>query len=405
VLNALELKNAKCKICGNEPTIKESTNLYLDLTKIQDKLDKWVDESSEKGHWSHNSITTTKGWIKEGLKGRCITRDLKWGTPVPLEGFTDKVFYVWFDAPIGYISITNTFTEKWEEWWKNPDDVQLYQFMGKDNVPFHCVIFPSTLIATQKDWTLLHHINTTEYLNYESGKFSKTRGIGVFGDQAKATGIKSEVWRYYLLSIRPEHHDSVFNWDDFASKNNNELIANLGNFTNRVLKYVFKNFEAAIPERKSELTEVDTKFLNNVIEKLEAYFNSMEAVKLKESLNIAMSISSLCNGYFQETEPFKIFTTEYERCCTILNVASNVLRLLCCILEPFIPSFCAKIYEQLNIQRTERDERLLSEIRGKPISVILDLIKPGYKINEPNPVFKSISDEDCQKWREQFSGK
>jgi len=401
----MELKNPKCKVCAKTPSPKESTNLYLDLTKLQGKLSNWVDESSEKGKWSNNSIATTKGWLKEGLKGRCITRDLKWGSPVPLEGFTDKVFYVWFDAPIGYISITNTYTENWEKWWKNPDDVQLYQFMGKDNVPFHCVIFPSTLLATGDNWTLLHHVNTTEYLNYESGKFSKTRGIGVFGDHAESTGIKSEVWRYYLLSSRPENQDSLFNWDDFASKNNNELIANLGNFSNRALQYTFKNFEGKVPERKTELNEVDNKFLNDVYEKLNNYFEIMEQVKLRDGLKIAMSISSLCNGYFQETEPFKIFKTDHDRCSTILNVILNALKLLCCTLEPFIPSFCAKIYEQLNLKRTERDEKLLEELKDKPSTFMLELLKPGHTINQPSPVFRSITDDDCQKWREQFAGK
>ena len=137
LLDALLLVNPKCKVCSTTPVIKQSTNLYLDLAEIQEQLENWVDESSVKGEWSKNSISTTKAWLKEGLKGRCITRDLKWGTPVPLEGFTDKVFYVWFDAPIGYLSITNTYTQNWEKWWKNPDEVQLYQFMGKDNVPFH----------------------------------------------------------------------------------------------------------------------------------------------------------------------------------------------------------------------------------------------------------------------------
>mmetsp|Transcript_33720 Transcript_33720/g.38822 ORF Transcript_33720/g.38822 Transcript_33720/m.38822 type:complete len:279 (-) Transcript_33720:6-842(-) len=277
--------------------------------------------------------------------------------------------------------------------------------MGKDNVPFHCVVFPSTLLATKSNWTLLHHINTTEYLNYESGKFSKTRGIGVFGDHAAQTGINSEVWRYYLLSIRPETQDSLFNWDDFASKNNNELIANLGNFTNRALSYTFKNFEAKVPEIKSELLDIDTKFLNDIFEKLEAYFVSMEQVKIRESLKLAMSISSVCNGYFQETEPFKIFKTNYERCSTILNLTLNAMRLLSAILEPFIPSFSAKIYEQLNLQRTQKDEVLLSLLRGKPSTSLLSLVPAGHPINQSAPIFKTISEEDCQKWREQFSGK
>jgi len=405
LLNAMELKTPRCKMCGNTPFAKDATNIYLDLSKIEGDLDKWVSESAEKGKWSANSISTTKSWLKEGLKGRCITRDLKWGTPVPLEGFTDKVFYVWFDAPIGYLSITNTFTEEWEKWWKNPDEVELYQFMGKDNVPFHCVVFPSTLLATKQDWTLLHHINTTEYLNYESGKFSKTRGVGIFGDHAQQTGINSEVWRYYLLSIRPESQDTVFNWEDFAIKNNNELIANLGNFSNRALQYTFKNFEGKIPEIKSELNDIDQKFLDNVFEKFEEYCVTMEAVKIKQGLSLAMKISSLCNGYFQEAEPFKIFKTDYNRCCTILNIAINALRLLCLTLEPFIPSFSAKIYEQLNLTRTEADETLIGGLRGKPSIILLSLIKGGQKINEPNPVFTRITDDQCQKWRDQFQGK
>ena len=405
LLNALELIDPKCTVCKTPPFAKEATNIYLDLTKIEKDLDEWVDNSSQKGKWSQNSLSTTKSWLKEGLRGRCITRDLKWGTPVPLEGFKHKVFYVWFDAPIGYLSITNCYTKEWEKWWKNPDEVELYQFMGKDNVPFHCVIFPSTLLGTKKNWTLLHHINTTEYLNYESGKFSKTRGVGVFGDQAEATGINSEVWRYYLLSLRPESQDAVFNWDDFAAKNNNELLANVGNFGNRTLKYTHKNFNGSIPEIKSDLIEIDQKFLDDLFGKFEEYCVSMEEVKLKDGLKIAMAIGSLCNGYFQETEPFKVYKTDINRCSTIINIANNALRFLCLVLEPFIPSFSAKIYEQMNIKRTEEDDRLIGELRGKPSSTILELIKGGHEINEPSPIFKTISDEQCEKWRQQFIGK
>ena len=265
-------------------------------------------------------------------------------------------------------------------------------------------MFPSTLLASKSNWTLLHHINTTEYLNYESGKFSKTRGIGVFGDQAAQTGINCEVWRYYLLSIRPEHQDSEFNWDDFATKNNNELIANLGNCINRVLPYIFKNFNAVVPEFKTALTDVDKTFLNDYLEKLESYFNSMEQVKLKEGLKIAMSISSICNGYIQETEPFKLFKSDNDRCCSILYIIINALRLLGAIFEPFIPSFSAKLYEQLNIQRTEKDEVLLEAAKGKSVDFLLSLVPSGHTINQPQPIFKQISDEDCQNWRKMFGG-
>ena len=175
LLDAADLIDPKCKICRTKPYIKQTTHIFLNLPEIKEDLNQWVKKSSLEGFWSSNSIQVTNGWIKQGLKKRCITRDLKWGTPVPLPGYEDKVFYVWFDAPIGYISITANYTKDWEKWWKNPDQVKLYQFMGKDNIPFHTVIFPSTLIGTKEPWSLLHHVSTTEYLNYETGKFSKSR--------------------------------------------------------------------------------------------------------------------------------------------------------------------------------------------------------------------------------------
>jgi methionyl-tRNA synthetase len=189
LLNAVDLISPHCKLCNVEPVPKQSNHLFLNLTQQQPILEKWVTCASENGSWSANSTKITQSWLKEGLKPRCITRDLKWGTPVPKKGYEDKVFYVWFDAPIGYLSITANYTQDWELWWKNPENVKLFQFMGKDNVPFHTVIFPSTLLGTNEKWTLLHHISTTEYLLYENGKFSKSRGVGVFGNNVMVISI------------------------------------------------------------------------------------------------------------------------------------------------------------------------------------------------------------------------
>jgi methionyl-tRNA synthetase len=182
LLNATELINPKSATNGTTPIIKSTRHIFLELPDLLPQLEAWKNDSSVNGFWTSNSLTTTNSWIRDGLKKRCITRDLKWGTPVPLPEYADKVFYVWFDAPIGYISITANYTNEWQQWWKNPDNVDLYQFMGKDNIPFHTVIFPCSLLGTNEAWTLLHHISTTEYLNYEDGKFSKSRGVGVFGD-------------------------------------------------------------------------------------------------------------------------------------------------------------------------------------------------------------------------------
>ena len=212
LVNAIELIKPECSSCKTTPEVRQSKHIFIDLPQIQPELEQWIETQSVKGNWSQNSITFAKTMLKGGLIGRCITRDLKWGTPVPLEEYSNKVFYVWFDAPIGYISITANYTEDWKQWWhKSEMDVELFQFMGKDNITFHTVIFPSTLIGTGGPWTKLHTISTTEFLNYEIDektgkpkKFSKSRNTGVFGDDAMSTGVPSEVWRYYLLINRPE---------------------------------------------------------------------------------------------------------------------------------------------------------------------------------------------------------
>ena len=253
---ASELKSPRCFVCNNLVVEKESSHLFLDLEKIEPELYKFYEESHSKNTWSSNSVAITSAWFKQGIKPRCITRDLKWGVSVPLEGYEDKCFYVWFDAPIGYISITANYTDNWEDWWKNPENVELFQFMGKDNVPFHTIFFPASLLATKENWTLLNHISTTEYLNYEDKKFSKRNGIGVFGSDVKTVSeVPIDLWRYYLLSVRPEHSDSQFKWDEFATRVNTDLKNNVGNFCNRILKFLYSNNEAKVPQINPELID------------------------------------------------------------------------------------------------------------------------------------------------------
>lgn len=191
VLDPENLINPRCKIDGTRPVLRDTKHIFLLLDKLQPALEEWYKKSSALGAWSSNGINITESWLKEGLKPRGITRDYKWGVPVPLPDYSGKVFYVWFDACIGYVSITANYTNQWEKWWRDPEGVKLYQFLGKDNVPFHTVMFPGSQIGTGDTWTKLHHLSTTEYLKYEGGKFSKSRGIGVFGSEAKNTGIPS----------------------------------------------------------------------------------------------------------------------------------------------------------------------------------------------------------------------
>mmetsp|Transcript_1094 Transcript_1094/g.2681 ORF Transcript_1094/g.2681 Transcript_1094/m.2681 type:complete len:778 (+) Transcript_1094:1902-4235(+) len=402
LLDPFELINPQCFLCLSTPQPRTSRHVFIDLPNIKDRLEAWVDESSQKGDWSHNAITTTKAWIRDGLTERCITRDLKWGTPVPIPELSNKVFYVWFDAPIGYISITANLTSEWERWWKN-SNVELVQFMGKDNVPFHTVVFPCSLLGTGQDWTLLSRISTTEYLNYEGGKFSKSRGIGVFGDNAQNTGIPPEVWRYYLLSLRPETSDSMFKWKDFADRNNNELLANLGNFANRILKFLEK-YGSTVPA-PNEITDADRAVLDGVYAEVLKYSGQLEDLQLKGALSTAMYVSSLCNKYLQDE---KLWTTKQDnpRFNTVLFVALNLLRLTVLLFEPYMPSFSAKLYAQLALQRTERDETLLKEVvEANSSAVLTSLLVPGHVIGTPAPVFRRITDDEVNSFKAQFSGK
>ena len=422
--NALELINPKCKLCNNPPEKFKSYHYFLNLPTVEKELRQWIDKTSVEGNWTQNSRAITTGFISEGLKERCITRDLKWGVPVPGDDpdMKDKVFYVWFDAPIGYISITANCVgiENWKKWWQNPEHVKLFQFMGKDNVTFHTVIFPSTLIGTKIDWTLMYHLSTTEYLNYEKTKFSKTNGVGVFGDHAESTGIPSEVWRYYLLSNRPETSDTDFKWDDFIAKNNNELLSNLGNLVNRILVFTEKNFEGKVPKFNEEkLDDTDKKFFNNVVNKFKSYVKAMNGAEIRDGVKLFMEISSLGNLYLQTTQPWNLLKKDEEtydlmKAETLFYTLNAFLRFIGALAEPFMPSFSAKLYEIMNIKYEGDSLTLLGKIndfieKNQSDSLFFlfknNLVEEGQTINKPKPLFKEISQEENNAFKGRFKGK
>ena len=398
LINPIELKNPKCKICKSTPIVKSSNHLFLDLTKLQERTSEFVDESSVRGNWTGNAAAIAKGWLHDGLKARCMTRDLKWGCSVPLESMKNKVFYVWFDAPIGYLSITANYcgpeNDNWKLWWMNPKNVELYQFMGKDNVPFHTIIFPATLIGTGQPYTLLHHINTTEYLNYESGKFSKSRGTGVFGNDAKDCGIPPAMWRYYLLSTRPETSDAIFSWDDFAQKINSELISNLGNFVNRTTKFISAKLGGTVG--LAALNEEDGEFFGKVNLLLKEYFEHMEAVKIKSGLKVVMSISSLGNQYITENKlDGKLLLSDPARCNTVLSVAASLIYLLGIIIEPFLPSTSADICSILNAP-------LLNLVDDFKFAILL---KEGHELGTPFHLFQPLDLNFISELKIKYAGK
>ena len=379
LINASELINPRCKLCGRCPEIRTSNHLFLDLPKVEERLNNWLEESSVK--WSSNARVIAKSWLKGGLQPRCITRDLKWGTPVPLEGFQDKVFYVWFDAPIGYISITAQYTEHWEKWWRNPDNVEYWQFMAKDNVPFHSVVFPSTLLGTNEKWTMVNRLMSTEYLNYEDAKFSKSRGVGVFGNDAKETGIPSDVWRFYLMYMRPESQDSAFKWEDLMTKNNSELLANLGNFINRATKFTKDNFASTVPEMS--LNDDDWEMVARVNQELTNYINLLEDAREREAITCVFNISRLGNQLMQHNTPWKLVkgsSSDQSRAGTVVGLSVNLACLLSVLVQPYLPNLSNKLQDQLAAPK---------EVNVIPEQFHL-MLPTGHKIGDPSPLIEEI---------------
>ncbi|KAK9352191.1 tRNA synthetases class I (M)-domain-containing protein [Lipomyces doorenjongii] len=392
LLNPFELINPRCKIDGSSPVPRESNHIFLSLDKLQPELEQWIQKSHKSGHWSRNGKQITDSWLKEGLHPRCITRDLKWGTPVPLESYKEKVLYVWFDACIGYVSITANYTKSWRQWWRNPENVKLYQFMGKDNVPFHTVVFPSSELGTKQPWTMLHHISTTEYLQYEGGKFSKSRNIGVFGNNAKETGVPPDVWRYYLLMARPETADTIFSWRDFIFRNNNELLANLGNFVNRIVKFVNAKYDSKIPDYDTNVIDY-AGFKESVDAILAQYNNALKNVHLRSGLEAALQLSARGNLFLQENKMNNtLLAEEPEKANVVVGVGLNLVYVLSAVVYPYLPDTAQGIVDQLN-----------APLRKIPDEFALDLL-PGHMIGKAKYLFSRIDEKKEEIWRAQFSG-
>jgi len=396
ILDTLDLKNPRCKVDGSTPIVRETKHMFLRLDKLQPEIDAFYRQSAVKGAWSENGKRITEAWLKEGLIPRSITRDLKWGIAVPIPQYEDKVIYSWFDACIGYVSITAQYTPEWRRWWHSPDDVQLYQFLGKDNVSYHSVIFPGSQLGSRDDWTKLHHLSSTEYLTYEGGKFSKSRGVGVFGDTAKNTGIPADIWRFYLLSHRPESGDSEFNWDALISGNNNLLLKNLGNFINRVLKFLNgPHYEAIVPDYNSygeaslDILEED---INNL---LAQYIQELDAVKLRAALNTILRISQRGNVFLQsEGLDNKLAASQPLKCAAIIGRAVNLAHLIAALLAPYMPDTAQSIQAQL-----KTEPGLIPEVWNT------NAISPGHTVGPAALLFQRLDPAKASEWRVSFGEK
>jgi len=410
LLNPSELVNPKCSVCLGTPIARRTKHLFIDLPKLAPLLEKFISEREI--FWSQNAKQQTHAWLKTGLRPRSMTRDLKWGIPVPVKEFEGKVIYSWFDAPIGYISITAENKKDWKEWWQNPEmlgrtnnkidnksdnktETELVQFMGKDNIPFHTILFPSFLLATHEPWVLVKKLSVNEYLNYENTKFSKSRGTGVFLDDAMKTGIEPDVWRYYIMKNRPEQADTTFYWNDFQEKNNKELLANLGNFVNRTLTFLKREFEGKIPAiSDAELSDADRKFFGEINAKIQKVTELLDDIQLKEGLQEIMLLSKQCNQYFQEQAPWVLAKTDRKRCGTVMNICANMTAKLAIIIEPYLPKTSQRIHTQLLLEGKKWADLNNNE-----------LLKEGHSIGEVEVLFRKLEDKEIKAFQDQFCGK
>ncbi|MDR2134230.1 MAG: methionine--tRNA ligase [Treponema sp.] len=417
LLDPTELKEPHCAACGSTPSLKSTRHFYINLPKIRDRLEEWIKTASVRGAWANNAVQMTQAWIRDGLRERAITRDLKWGIPVPRPGYENKVFYVWFDAPIGYISITGNLGDDiakgavapdggfpggkpgrvfsgWRDfaayWWKSPEEVELFQFIGKDNIPFHTVIFPSSLLGSGDNWTMLHHMSSSEYLNYESGKFSKSRGIGVFGTDVMETGIPADLWRFYIYYNRPEKSDAVFTWKDFQEKVNGELIGNLGNLVNRTMSFITRYYDGRLPEGES-----DARFRDQVNKYEAEIAEKLERAELRDAFRRIFELSSFANKYFQDSEPWRLRGEDPPRAAALIRDLAFLVRDLAVLIEPYMPAAAAKIASFFGL-------RLGEGLSWKDIGKA-EGIDPAVKISS-EVLFSKLEDELVETLRERYSG-
>ncbi len=399
LLEPENLLKPRCKVCNGTPVLKETAHLYLALDQLQEQLSEWAASSWQTGKWANNAIQTTQGWLKRGLQPRPITRDLTWGIPVPKPGYEKKVFYVWFDAPIGYISITATGLENWRQWWQAPEDVRLYQFMAKDNIPFHTVIFPASLLGTGKPWTLLHHINSTEYLNYEDTKFSKSRDIGVFGDDVKKTGIPIDLWRFYLLRIRPEKSDSVFSWQDFFEKVNGEFTDNIGNLVNRTLVYLRKNFEGELKDLP--LPETHQAFVSACQKDFSELTTTLDNLQLREGIYIILSLGDRGNKFFQDMAPWDKIKTDPDHAHATVSLLTYLVKNLAVALEPYMPETAERILKMMGLC-PETSNKIQPRGNWEDLGSFQGL--DNHRIGKPKILYQRLDLKLAEKYRKKFSG-
>lgn len=382
-LNATDLINPKSAITGNTPVLRETKHWYLPLDRWQSALEKWILDGHKE--WKTNVYGQCKSWLDLGLQPRAVSRDLDWGVPVPVEGADGKVLYVWFDAPIGYISNTiELLPDSWEKWWKD-SDTRIINFIGKDNIVFHCIVFPAMMMAYGDNFQLPDNVPANEFLNLEGDKISTSRNWAIWlHEYLRDFPGKQDVLRYVLTANAPETKDNDFTWRDFQARNNSELVAILGNFVNRAMVLTFKYFNGIVPQA-GELADVDSAAIAEIRQSVEALTAALDTFHFREALKEAMNIARIGNRYLQETEPWKVAKTDPERVKTILNVALQICANIAIAFEPFLPFMSEKLRRMLSLGNISWDSLGAA-----------DIVAAGTQLRQPELLFEKIEDDVIQ---------
>jgi methionyl-tRNA synthetase len=377
-LSPTELINPRSTVSGSKPVLRKTKHWYLPLDKHQQWLEPWITEQHKE--WRSNVMGQCKSWFDMGLKPRAVSRDLDWGIPVPVEGADGKVLYVWFDAPIGYISNTKELLPNdWEKWWKS-DDTRLIHFIGKDNIVFHCIVFPAMLKA-EGSYILPDNVPANEFLNLEDDKISTSRNWAVWLDEyLRDLPGKQDVLRYVLTANAPETKDNNFTWKDFQARNNNELVAVYGNFVNRALQLTKKYYDSVVPAA-GELTDYDSQTIEEFKDVKAEVERLIENFRFRDAQKEAMNLARIGNKYLADSEPWKVIKTDPERVKTILNLSLQLVANLAIAFEPFLPFSSEKLRGMLHIEEAQWD-RLGAT----------DLLPAGHKLGEPALLFEKIED-------------
>ena len=393
--NATDLINPKSAITGNVPVLKETRHWFLPLDQYEPWLKEWILEGHKKD-WKSNVYGQCKSWIDDGLRPRAVTRDLDWGIPVPVEGGDGKVLYVWFDAPIGYISATKEWAEKenkdWEPYWKD-EDTKLVHFIGKDNIVFHCIIFP-TMLKAEGSYILPDNVPANEFLNLEGNKLSTSKNWAVWlHEYLEDFPGKEDVLRYVLTANAPETKDNDFTWKDFQQRNNSELVAIFGNFINRVAVLTHKYYDGKVPAA-AELKEIDEQTLAELKAYPAVIASSIEKYRFREAQTEMMNVARLGNKYLADEEPWKTFKTDAERTKTVMYVALQIAAALATLSKPFLPFTSGKLNKMLNLEDANFDWNDISSEKA--------LLEEGHQIAKAELLFSKVEDAEIEKQLEKL---